>query len=209
MILNKAAFYYGDRFVTLCSGNSLYFNIYELSNKDDKDDIKRLQSKGAYKMVQKYENPEAHSIISYTLHNKIQSHLWVLGCSNKELIIYDVNYNKEVSSTYDSEGNILTSGFPDLHDKVIHTLDFFKGNYREDPNWYNLFWTSSTDNFIRVWDIRTCQPVREFNSHVNRGNPIGWGVSNWLRYLISGSEDRAVYIYDLGQGKLLHKTKNS
>mmetsp|Transcript_3192 Transcript_3192/g.2664 ORF Transcript_3192/g.2664 Transcript_3192/m.2664 type:complete len:135 (-) Transcript_3192:489-893(-) len=131
---NKACFYYGDKFVTCCSGNSLYFYRYELSNKDSKDDIKRLQSKGAYKIAQKYENKDAHSIISYGVHNDLQSHLCIMGCSNKELIVYDVNYNKEISSTYDNNGSYLTSGFSDLHDKVIHTLDFFKGNYREDPN---------------------------------------------------------------------------
>ena len=160
-------------------------------------------------MVQKYENPNAHSILSYSLHNELKSHLCIIGCSNKELIVYDVNYNKEISSTFDTEGSQVSSGFSDLHDKAIHTLEFFKGNNREDPNCYNLFTTSSTDNYIRVWDIRSWQPVREFWSHVNRGNPIGWGISNCLRYLITGSEDRAVYIYDLGQGKLIEKTKNS
>ena len=77
------------------------------------------------------------------MHNKLRSHLSVLGCSNKELIVYDVNYNKELCV------------FPDLHDKMIHTLEFFQGNYKEDPNCYNLFYTASTDNYIRIWDLRT------------------------------------------------------
>jgi WD40 repeat protein len=75
--------------------------------------------------------------------------------------VYDVNYNRELSV------------FSDLHDKMIHSLEFFQGNYREDPNCYNLFYTASTDNFIRIWDLRTCSPVREFNDHSNRGNTVG------------------------------------
>ena len=178
--IKKASFYFQDKFIVLCSGNSLNFYKYEMSNKNCKDDVKRLQSKGAYKLVQKYENTDTHSIPSYCLHNNLKSHIGILGWSNKELIVYDVNYNKELSA------------FSDLHDKMIHTLDFFNGSYREDSNWYNLFYTASTDNFIRIWDLRTWEPVREFNDHVNRGNQIGCGISNCLRYLISGSEDRAV-----------------
>lgn len=148
-------------------------------------------------MIQTYENISSHSIISFSVHNNLNSHLGILGWSNKELIVYDINYNIELAV------------FNDMHDKVIHTLDFFSGNSKSDPNCYNLFYTASTDNFIRIWDLRTCEPVREFNDHSNRGTTIGCGISNWLRYLISGSEDRAVYIYDLVGGKLLHKTKNS
>jgi len=232
--IKKASFYFEDRFITLWSGNSLYFYKYEFNDsrkisacdtnkKGVKkatrqsegellelkswfwvsaslflllDDVKRLQSKGAYKWVQQYENSETHSIPTYWCHNKLQSHLCILGCSNKELIVYDVNYNTEMAV------------FPDQHDKMIHTLEFFQGNHREDPNCYNLFYTASTDNFIRLWDLRTWSPVREFNDHLNRRSTIGWGISNCLRYLISGSEDRAVYIYDIGQDALIHKTSN-
>lgn len=77
--IKKASFYYHDKFISLCSGNSLYFYKYELSNKNCKDDIKRLQSKGVYKQVQHYENAGTHSIPTYTLHNKLRSHLAVLG----------------------------------------------------------------------------------------------------------------------------------
>ena len=95
----------------------------------------------------------------------MKSHTGVLGCSNKELIVYDVNYNKELSI------------FPDQHEKIIHTLEFFDLK-NHDPNSYNLFYTASTDNFIRIWDLRTCEPVREFNDHLNRGSSIGCGISN-------------------------------
>ena len=38
---------------------------------------------------------------------------------------------------------------------------------------------------------------------------IGFSVTNCYRYLISGSEDRSAYIYDIGSAKVIEKTKNS
>ena len=37
---------------------------------------------------------------------------------------------------------------------------------------------------------------------------IGFSVSNCYRYLISGSEDRSAYVYDIGTCQLVDKTKN-
>jgi len=51
--------------------------------------------------------------------------------------------------------------------------------------------------------------VREFGKHQNRAIPIGFEISNCYRYLISGSEDRSVYVYDVGSSELVNKTKNS
>jgi WD40 repeat protein len=33
-------------------------------------------------------------------------------------------------------------------------------------------------------------------------------VSNCYRYLVSGSEDRSAYVYDIGSAKVIEKTKN-
>lgn len=37
---------------------------------------------------------------------------------------------------------------------------------------------------------------------------IGFSVTNCYRYLVSGSEDRSAYLYDIGSGQVVEKTKN-
>lgn len=98
----------------------------------------------------------------------------------------------------------------DTHQKHIHTVKFYEGSYG-DGEAYNTFLTASTDNAIKLWDLRTCgAPVREYSGyHQNRAIQIGFEISNCYRYLISGSEDRSVYIYDIGSGQLVDRTKNS
>ena len=44
---------------------------------------------------------------------------------------------------------------------------------------------------------------------MNRYMQIGFEVSNCYRYLVSGSENRNAYIYDIGSGKVVEKAKGS
>ena len=37
---------------------------------------------------------------------------------------------------------------------------------------------------------------------------IGFEVSNCYRYLVTGSECRCAFVYDIGSGKVIDKTKN-
>ncbi len=103
---------------------------------------------------------------------------------------------------YDANANKVLSTLNDGHNKHIHTVKFYEGSY-SDAEAYNTFFTASTDNYIKLWDLRVGSPVREFTSHINRSMPIGFEVSNCYRYLISGSEDRSVYVYDVGSGQVV------
>lgn len=55
----------------------------------------------------------------------------------------------------------------DEHYRHIHTVKFYEGSYG-DSDAFNTFLTASTDNFIKLWDLRICKPVREFGRHQNR-----------------------------------------
>ena len=51
--------------------------------------------------------------------------------------------------------------------------------------------------------------MRTFSDHSNRSLSIGFDVSPCLRYLLTGSEDGAVYVYDFMNERLLGKTRNA
>lgn len=88
-------------------------------------------------------------------------------------------------------------------------MKFYEGSYG-DAEAYNTFLTASTDNCIKLWDLRVGAPVRDYMGyHQNRAIQIGFEISNCYRYLISGSEDRSVYVYDIGNGDLVRFTNRS
>jgi COMPASS component SWD3 len=71
--------------------------------------------------------------------------------------------------------------------------------------------TSGRDNNIRLWDFRrleqnethTRTPVlKEFNKHACSGYNIGAHFYNSGKNIITGSEDKSIYIYDIESGEL-------
>jgi WD40 repeat protein len=71
--------------------------------------------------------------------------------------------------------------------------------------------TSGRDNNIRLWDFRRLQqnethtrtPVlKEFNKHACSGYNIGAHFYNSEKNIITGSEDKSIYIYDIENGNL-------
>ena len=82
--------------IVLATGSKLLYYQYELPGGPETDDVKRLQQKGLYKLVQTFENPtQAHAISSFSLHNnRATSHIGLLTGTNKEIVVFDVNANK-------------------------------------------------------------------------------------------------------------------
>lgn len=126
--------------------------------------------------------------------------------SNKELVVLDVDRNQAVATA------------PDTHFKHAHTVKFYEGAYAcNDRDGLNVFLTASSDSIVKLWDVRVgsasrqgLHPVREFTGgHTNRSHQIGFEVSNCFRYLLTGSECRSAFVYDIGSGQVVEKTKNS
>ena len=68
--IKHAQFYYSDKIIVLSSGNKLFFYQYLLPGDEPiKDDVKRLQQRGLYKLIQTFDHPTAHSIPSFCFHN--------------------------------------------------------------------------------------------------------------------------------------------
>ncbi len=74
-----------------------------------------------------------------------------------------------------------------------------------EPCHYDLFATCAPDHAggaIKLWDLRQRVHVRTLcGGHTNRSQEIGIAFSPCLRYIASGSEDRAAHMYDIGTGK--------
>ena len=50
--IRAGQFFYDDKLIVVASGNNLYFYQYELPlNEKIKDDVKRLQQRGVYKLI--------------------------------------------------------------------------------------------------------------------------------------------------------------
>ncbi len=72
---------------------------------------------------------------------------------------------------------------------------------------YELFATASQDNTAKLWDVRTSKCVRTFSGHRNSQVATNVAFSPCLRYLASGSEDKAAYLYDMRMGTVLHRIR--
>ena len=58
--IRQAQFFNDDKIITVASGNKVYFYQFELPLNDKmKDDVKRLQQRGLYKLLQTYTHPTA------------------------------------------------------------------------------------------------------------------------------------------------------
>jgi WD40 repeat protein len=110
------------------------------------------------------------------------------------MVVYDVNKNQAFSIIQEP------------HVKHVHTVKFYEGYYAQgDADALNTFLTASTDSIIKLWDLRAgLSPVRTFQGgHSNRHIQIGFEISNCYRYLVSGSENRCAYVYDIGSGQVV------
>lgn len=128
--------------------------------------------------------------------NRFESNLLMMGTSNKSLMIYDVCTQK-VITTYES-----------AHDRPIHTISL--NEHATTQGDCNLVLTSATDGVIKLWDIRNSNQkcIRRFQQHKNAIHTIACQMSPCIKYLVTGSEDRNTYIYDVLSGSCIHRLQS-
>lgn len=74
------------------------------------------------------------------------------------------------------------------------------GELPENPNYPNYLLTSSLDNTIKLWDVKTGKCVRTQFGHIEGV----WNISADTFRIISGAHDRLVKVWDVQSGKCLH-----
>ena len=94
------------------------------------------------------------------------------------------------------------------HTRSIHCIALPRPSVHTalSPDAYNCFLTSAKDNNIFLWDLRAPSAVSRFyQAHVNTREHITCDISPCMRYVATGSEDKAAVIYDIRTGRTLSR----
>jgi WD40 repeat protein len=203
-----AQFFYMDKFILSAAGNSLRMHQFELDEvyarnlkkKITKNDVQVDENKSRKKKIAQWNCNDIQNITSLTCINSFLSHLVVLSGSDRSLRIFDV-----------AQGKIVRT-ISDAHPKAPHTIALPNVScYVSHPsNFYDLLLSSAVANgsmggSIHLWDVRADNCMMRFGEHVNRVHPLGMSFSPCMRYIATGSEDRAAYIYDIRTGRSVTK----
>ena len=193
----KSCFLNNDKLFALISGNSLYFYTYQLSDRGEQDDVKRLQSKVYYKLVQEFKYSIPQSLTSFCIHqSSLISPISITACSNKDLLVYDISQNQIIHQLNNS----------DDYYKHIYQLRYFEpgGATTLSSQALNLFGGLSMDSSLRIYDLRNCSQVASLDNHLNRMSYLDFAFSQCLRYIYMCSEDRSFYTYDLRKQSIVY-----
>nr|XP_022329336.1 WD repeat-containing protein 27-like [Crassostrea virginica] len=190
--VKNAQFYYMDRFLILTSSNTLYMYKYHLD--PTKQDIKRYLNKSKYKQVQSFA-VDAQSITALSAVNDFYSYIVMCAGSSKSLEIYDMNVGK------------CARTITDVHTRPVHCIKQHEGSkFVSHPrDAYDLFLTSAAGDCIKLWDLRANRCVRRYEGHLNRSFPCGVDLSPCGKYVVTGAEDKCVYVYDIRGGTYCSK----
>lgn len=185
-------FYFMDKFILLCSGNSLYMYKYAIDL--TKNDLQRYLPQSKYKLVQQW-SAETQVISAMSAVNSFLSYIVLCACSNKCIEVYDLNVGERVRK------------MPEVHSRPVHALCQNEGSkFASHPSGaYDLFASAAAGDCIKLWDLRTNRCVRRYEGHMNRVHPCGLSFSPCGRFIATGSEDKCGYIFDLRSGTYLHK----
>ncbi|CDK24888.1 unnamed protein product [Kuraishia capsulata CBS 1993] len=77
----------------------------------------------------------------------------------------------------------------DLNNKIL-----------DDPNYPTHLLTSSLDNTIKVWDVKTGKCIRTQFGHIEGV----WSIAADTFRIVSGAHDRLIKVWDLQSGKCMH-----
>eukprot|EP01035_Chromulina_nebulosa_P019134 gene19134-24973_t len=166
----NSRFYYMDKFICMAVKNSVCLYEYETESMTNRSDLNRIQSSGCYRL----------------------SHSWVLdgqvvtsmNCINtaKSPVVFAATSDRKLHVLDSLTGQVAVE-FTSPHQKPIHHIALSQPSIyvpadAETVN-YNMFATSSIDNSINMYDLRSTDLI--------------------------GSEDNTFHIVDLRTLQQLHR----
>ncbi|KAG6974592.1 hypothetical protein JG688_00002993 [Phytophthora aleatoria] len=208
-----ARFFYMDKFLLSACGNLARLHQFELDEiyarasssraklARKKNDVEVLENQSRKKRVAQWSFDDMQSVTSLACVNgAFLSSVAVITGSDRSLRVLDVGAGG---------GGRTVRVVRDAHSRAAHTVALPRPTcYASHPsNFYDLLLSSAPDNTTHLWDIRADNCVMRFCEHVNRVHTLGVTFSPCMRYVATGSEDRAAYIYDIRTGRRLVKLK--
>ncbi|GMH43971.1 hypothetical protein BSKO_11905 [Bryopsis sp. KO-2023] len=189
-----------DGIVLLGVGNKLHAYNYNMIDREETkdDDIMRFRSADNRYLRIGTICLDSHNLTSLDCPNSFISHIALAGGSNKSISVIDIGEEKIVH-TYER-----------AHQRPVHRIKMFGGSASSNhashsDDAYELFATSSPENEVRLWDLRAKDSVRCFSSHQKRGMGCDIDISPCFRYMAAASDDRSIYLYDIGSGSVVKR----
>ena len=180
--VQQAEFYYLDKFILTSTPKSVSLNAYQL----------------AASRFETLKPSRVSTVKQWSFESRITG-MVAMNCFLSHILLVSTG----------SSINCINAGtnqvFPITHQrddgKPIHSLALPVSSIHtaSSPSEFNTFLSASTENGgeIELWDLRTARPVHRFIGHCNRALRLCPRFSPCLRYVATGSEDNAAYIFDM------------
>ncbi|XP_060686690.1 WD repeat-containing protein 27 [Hemiscyllium ocellatum] len=189
----SAQFYYMDKFLLFSSGSEFQLHGFHLDT--SRDDIKSYKRKSKSKLAGKFKMSDTQEISCLSAVNDFYSYIVLVAGTNRALEVFDLNVGQSVVTV------------PDAHTRPVHQICQNNGSVfcTQASESYNLFLTTAITDGIKLWDLRTLRSVRRYEGHHNRCHPCKIALSPCGRFLVTGSEDKCAYLFELGSNNFVHK----
>ena len=162
-------FYYLDRFVVGPDGGDVVLDAVALDANPD-----RCRSKRVHRFTSGVKRIECVACL-----NDRYSPLIIAAASDKTLRILDAASGR------------CAREIVEAHLRPPHALAAPRSSD------HDVFASAAVDGVVALWDVRSQSAVARFTAHACRRDPVDVAFSPCMRYLATGSEDAAAYVYDV------------
>src|SRR5690606_21103541 len=129
--------------------------------------------------IHSFQNLHCLGIISSFAFNPMMPGMFVAGCYDKSVGVYDERRSRIVTNIRGHKGG------------VTHVKFSSSGNY--------FFSGARKDDKIYCWDIRNYQCVFSLDRVVKSNQRVVFDLDSISKYLITGSEGGQILVYDLSK----------